>query len=233
MDERTRAILEAVIKEFIGSGEPVSSEQIYRKYRFDVKPATIRNELHALSEEAFLEQPHTSGGRVPTDKAYRFLVERVFDELHGHSVEPRVQVFALREALERGAIRNFVDEVSDAVRAVGVGYAEAGSVVKGGLDELIDELIEYRELSTMREVAAIVHDIEMIDDRMEHMLNFVGQGKPCVFIGKSPITKSPHLSVIADLFEVRGRPFLFAIVGSKRMDYAENIRLFHRLKSQV
>jgi len=233
MDERTRTILEAVIKEFIVSGEPVSSEQIYRKYGFDVKPATIRNELHTLSLEAFLEQPYTSGGRVPTDKAYRFFVERVFEGLHSNMLEPREYAFALCEILEQGTIRNFVSGVSDALRAVGVGYGEAGNVVKSGLDELIDELIEHNELSDMHDVATIVHDIEMLDERMENMLNFVGRGKPCVFIGKSPITKSSHLSVIADSFEMHGKPFLFAAIGSKRMDYAENIRLFLRLKSHA
>jgi transcriptional regulator of heat shock response len=233
MDERTQAILEAVIQEFIGNGEPVSSEQIYRKYRFDVKPATIRNELHALSEDAFLEQPHTSGGRVPTDKAYRFFVERVFEGFGGDIPESRSQMSAFRGALEEGSIHNFVTEVSDVLRAVGVGYGEEGNVVKSGLDELIDELIEHHELSDMHDVAAIVHDIEMLDERMENMLNFVGHGKPCVFIGKSPITKSPHLSVIADSFEVQGRPFLFAAVGSKRMNYVENIRLFLRLKNHA
>ncbi len=231
MDERTLDILEAVIKEFIETGEPVSSEQLYRKHGFDVKPATIRNELHCLSEEAFLEQPHTSGGRIPTDKAYRFFVERIFLGLTGAPASHRERMGDLREDLERGAVRDFVAEVADTLHAVGVGYVGEGSVVKSGLDELIDELIEYRELSHMHEIAAVIHDIEMIDDRMEDMGNFLVGGRPRVFIGKSPITKSPHLSVIADSFEVQGRPFVLAAVGSKRMDYQGNIQFFLRLKS--
>ena len=233
MDQRTLAILEAESKEIIETDTPVSSGQIYRKRRFNVKRATIRNELHALSEGAFLEQPHTSGGRIPTDKAYRFFVERIFEDSGAMEEQAVHEISDMREALESGAVRSFVTTVSDALNAVSVGYLRPGSVVKSGLDDLIDELIEYRELSDIREVAAIIHDIEMIDERMEDMLNFVEGDRPQVFIGKSPITKSPHLSVIADRLEVQGKPFVLAAVGSKRMDYENNIHFFIRLKNNI
>ena len=231
MDPRTLNILEAIIQEFIETGVPVSSEQIYRKHRFDVKPATIRNEMHALSEGDFLEQPYTSGGRVPTDKAYRFFVDRVFEGLSEKKNKRVDSVGPLRERLESGAMRGAVSEVAESLGAVSVGYAEPGTVVKSGLDELIDELINFREVSRVEEIASIVHDIEMIDERMESIAHMLGGGHPHVFIGKSPITRSPHLSVIADTFEVRGRPFVLAVVGSKRMDYETNIRFFMNLKN--
>lgn len=74
---RQQAILQAVIVEYIAAAEPVGSEYLTTKYELGVKPATVRNELAAMADEGFLEQPHTSAGRVPSDKGYRFYVDHL------------------------------------------------------------------------------------------------------------------------------------------------------------
>jgi heat-inducible transcriptional repressor len=75
IDERAREVLKAVIQEYISSGEPVGSGQLARRGEFDVSPATLRNVLGDLEELGFIEKPHTSAGRVPTDRGYRFYVD--------------------------------------------------------------------------------------------------------------------------------------------------------------
>ncbi len=72
---RSRRILYAVVTEYIATGEPVGSRKLARRYGLDVSPATIRNELADLEESGFLSQPHTSAGRVPTDKGFRAFVD--------------------------------------------------------------------------------------------------------------------------------------------------------------
>ena len=67
MTDRTAQILEAAIQEFINTGEPVSSGLLYDRYDFGIKPAMIRLELDELEDGGYLEQPHHSAGRVPTD----------------------------------------------------------------------------------------------------------------------------------------------------------------------
>jgi len=79
LDERTRNILMAVIHSFIDTAEPVGSRTVSKRFDFGLSPATIRNIMSDLEEMGFLEQPHTSAGRMPTDKGYRFYV----DNLHG------------------------------------------------------------------------------------------------------------------------------------------------------
>src|SRR5438128_9806327 len=79
LDERTRNILMAVIHSFIHTGEPVGSRMISKRFDFGLSPATIRNVMSDLEDLGFLEQPHTSAGRVPTDRGYRFYV----NHLHG------------------------------------------------------------------------------------------------------------------------------------------------------
>lgn len=74
LNERKLRILQAIIGDFIRTGEPVGSRTLSKKYELGVSPATIRNEMSDLEDMGFLTHPHTSAGRVPSDKAYRLYV---------------------------------------------------------------------------------------------------------------------------------------------------------------
>src|SRR5436853_109243 len=75
LSERKAAILRALVRHYIRTGEPVGSEALAHMPGLDVSSATIRNELASLEELGYLTQPHTSAGRAPTDLAYRFYVD--------------------------------------------------------------------------------------------------------------------------------------------------------------
>src|SRR5215472_9851223 len=75
--EREREILTAIVETFIQTGEPVGSRTLARASREGLSAATIRNVMADLSDAGFLEQPHTSAGRVPTTEAYRYYVEQL------------------------------------------------------------------------------------------------------------------------------------------------------------
>jgi heat-inducible transcriptional repressor len=79
---REREVLTAIVETFIASGEPVGSRTIARASREGLSPATIRNVMADLTDAGFLEQPHTSAGRVPTAEAYRYYVEQLSGEAH-------------------------------------------------------------------------------------------------------------------------------------------------------
>jgi len=81
LTERSRQILEAIIEDYIITAEPVGSRTITRRHGLSLSPAEVRNVMSDLEEMGFLVSPHTSAGRVPTDKAYRFYV----DSLVGHN----------------------------------------------------------------------------------------------------------------------------------------------------
>jgi heat-inducible transcriptional repressor len=75
LGEREREVLRAVVQEYIATGGPVGSQQLTRRAEFDVSSATMRNVLADLEALGYLEKPHTSAGRVPTDRGYRFYVD--------------------------------------------------------------------------------------------------------------------------------------------------------------
>ncbi|MFO7295089.1 MAG: heat-inducible transcriptional repressor HrcA [Caldicoprobacter sp.] len=77
LGKRKLQILQAVIDDYICSGEPVGSRTIAKKYGMGISPATIRNEMSDLEEMGYLHQPHTSAGRIPSDKAYRLYVDKL------------------------------------------------------------------------------------------------------------------------------------------------------------
>ena len=74
LSERQKVILSLVVHEYVRTANPVGSKSLVNQYHLDYSPATVRNELAALTEEQYLSQPHTSAGRVPTEKGYRFFV---------------------------------------------------------------------------------------------------------------------------------------------------------------
>ena len=95
LDERKLTVLRAIVEDYVSTTEPVGSKSLVDRHHFDVSPATIRNDMAVLEEQGFIAQPHTSAGRIPTDKGYRLFVDRL------SSVKPL-------SAAERRAIETFL-----------------------------------------------------------------------------------------------------------------------------
>jgi heat-inducible transcriptional repressor len=76
-EERRLAVLRAIVEDYVATREPVGSKALVERHQLGVSPATVRNDMAALEEEGLIAQPHTSAGRIPTDKGYRFFVDRL------------------------------------------------------------------------------------------------------------------------------------------------------------
>jgi heat-inducible transcriptional repressor len=77
LDDRKLAVLRAIVEDYVSTNEPVGSKALADRHNLGVSPATIRNDMAALEEQGYIAQPHTSAGRVPTDKGYRLFVDRL------------------------------------------------------------------------------------------------------------------------------------------------------------
>ncbi len=100
LDDRKLAVLRAIVEDYVSTREPVGSKALVERHSLGVSPATVRNDMAALEEEGFIAQPHTSAGRVPTDKGYRLFVDRLA------TVRPL-------STPERRAITSFLDGAVD------------------------------------------------------------------------------------------------------------------------
>ncbi|MDP9433206.1 MAG: heat-inducible transcriptional repressor HrcA [Actinomycetota bacterium] len=77
LEDRRLDVLRAIVQDFVSTNEPVGSKALAERHSLGVSPATIRNDMAALEDEGYITQPHTSAGRVPTDKGYRLFVDRL------------------------------------------------------------------------------------------------------------------------------------------------------------
>jgi heat-inducible transcriptional repressor len=99
-EERRLAVLRAIVEDYVATEEPVGSKALVERHGLGVSPATVRNDMAALEDEGYITQPHTSAGRVPTDKGYRLFVDRLT------TVKPMSTV-------EKRAISTFLDGAVD------------------------------------------------------------------------------------------------------------------------
>ena len=237
MKDRSKSILEASVREFIATGKPVTSEQIYSRYSFGIKPAMIRWELHDLAESGYFYQNHSSGGRIPKDKAYRFFVREILsvlkdsgsaDEDSRENSEMSDTSYLLRH-LESGKKKEFVRDLSDDLNVFSACCDVAmGAVYDSGFSELLGVLAFHDK----KELIEIAEDIEMISDRFCERRKWWQEETewPQVFVGRNEMTKSRALSVLAGkIISANGDEFAILMIGPKRMDYERSLRLLKEL----
>lgn len=224
MKDRTREILEVAVRDFIKAGKPITSEYLYELHDFGIKPAMIRWELNGLSEDGFFYQTHPSGGRFPTDKAYRFFVDEVLKDINEDEEWAR-------EHFPKRDTRSLVHELADYMNVLGVGYDIGANEVYGtGLKHLLAHL----ETSVKDELMDVVNDFEKLEERIRAHREWWEEDElwPKVFIGESPVTRSEHLSVIVGKYQCDDGEVLLFTIGPKRMDYRKSLHLFRSLHDE-
>lgn len=110
MDERVQRILKAVITTYIDTGEPIGSRTISKKYNFGLSPATIRNIMADLEDMDYLSHPHTSSGRVPTEKGYRLYIDNLISDNEMEYIDE--EEFAMRYQHKKMAMSDLLHETS-------------------------------------------------------------------------------------------------------------------------
>src|SRR5438094_9312062 len=111
--DRSKRVLAALVREYITSGEPVASSMLVTAAGLGVSSATVRSILARLEEEGYVQQPHTSAGRIPTDRGYRFYVDLLLE-----SKRPTRAAAAVEARLRRDASGPMLDSVLSPVSHV-------------------------------------------------------------------------------------------------------------------
>ena len=230
MVPRTKSILETSIEDFIETARPVTSGYLYKKYDFGIKPAMIRRELSKLDQAGFLSQIHPSGGRIPTNKAYRLFVKNLKEE----NLEPDVPKKTGREMLEELAsqkmnvltemLAEYLDTLSAVYEPTRQEFFSAG----------LKNLFESVETEEKNELGRIIKDFEMLPHRLSQKIdNLSGRKEIQVFVGNNPLTESEYLSVMAEEFNQDGDRFLILTIGPRRMDYRKSLCIFRFFENET
>ncbi len=145
LTERERRVLEAVIHTYVETAEPAGSRTIAKRFKLGVSAATVRNTMSDLEDRGYLYHPHTSAGRVPTDRAYRVYV----DNLMARSDPTPLEQDAVRRELVHGqsAIENILEK---AAQVLGVLTQELGVAVAPSFDTAVLERLELMHVSSER-----------------------------------------------------------------------------------
>jgi heat-inducible transcriptional repressor len=158
--EREREILTAVVETFITTGEPVGSRTLARSNREGLSAATIRNVMADLSDAGYLDQPHTSAGRIPTSEAYRYYVE----QLTGNATISREDESMIQDSLQ-GIVnaQEFLERTSHVLSLISrnVGVAVALSGPKHALDH-----VYFSRLGDQKVLAVVVTRSGLVKDRL-------------------------------------------------------------------
>ncbi len=158
LDERKARILRAVVEEHIETGIPVGSRVLARRYSLGVSSATIRNEMADLEETGYLDKPHTSSGRVPSDKGYRLYV----DELMPKRGLSRAE-HATIEAVFRSKVKDVVSILKEVVRVVSETTSYLGFILGPESADVTYRAIHLLPLSVGKALLVIATDIGFVE----------------------------------------------------------------------
>ncbi|HNU81615.1 MAG TPA: hypothetical protein PLA05_01160 [bacterium] len=221
LSKRQQLILHTLLKEYVKSAQPVASGILVEKYHLDISPATVRNELMYLEEEGYIYQPHTSAGRVPTEKAYLL-------ELATAGVKKRDLRQSDKDSLELAL--SSIDNLKPAAKVLAELSGNAvfwafhkNNLYHTGLSNLFAQP-EFKQTE-------IVYDVSQVIDRMEEIIdnlfNDLPDG-PKVFLGEDNPFGS-FLGTVILKYRQDGVSGLVGILGPIRMDYNRNLSLLSYL----
>ena len=159
LSSRQTHIIKAIVEEYIASAEPVSSEQLEKKYSLHVSPATIRNEMATLTKEGFLKQPHTSAGRIPTSMALRFYVDHLMQEKNlsvADEVSAKEQVWDARHNFDH-LMRQTSLALASKTKSLSVIATDKGDVYSAGTSNILD-MPEFFDIDVTRTVLSLLDE---------------------------------------------------------------------------
>lgn len=226
LNERQTAILEAVINHYIGTAEPVGSKVIAGEYSLGISPATIRNEMAALEEMGYLFQPHTSAGRIPTDKGYRFYVDSLREMLS--VAEENVAALQARlAALKRMETEDLIREISSvlATQTCTISLVLSPGSRKRVYFWGVSQILHQPEFVDIRRVEFLMDFLEGERQLTTVLMEEIGEPKVHVRIGsENKIKELTDLSLVSAGYSRDGEPAgIVGLLGPTRMDYGTAI----------
>jgi len=233
---RQTSLLKTIINEYIETADPVGSENLDKKYNLGVSPATIRNEMAALTKGGYLRQPHTSAGRVPSPKAMKFYINQLMEEKQMSLVD---EVKAKEEVWDsRDKIDDLMDEathaLADRTKSLSVGALKDPSKFWQAGQSYIFNNPEFAEMAACQSLFSIFDEF----DKLDRLFFGLQSSSPLdVLFGEE--LGWPELmptGIVATHFNVKGQPGALGVIGPARANYGTVIpilRYFGNLIEEV
>ena len=220
LNQRRAHILGLLIRDYIENPRPVGSSSLVRKHNLQISPATVRSDFASLEQNGFITQPHTSAGRVPTVRGYKYFVQYLVRE----SALAKRQAAQLKSARENNR-RLLAQQLSDLSGESIALVDKDGRYFVSGLSQLFNKP-EFNDETTRSSVGELFDQFEnMANDLFAQMNNDVE-----TFIGDKRLP-APKCAVMGIKVNPQSRePFLIMMCGPLRMNYEANRALLQHIK---
>ncbi len=233
MQDRSRAILNAIIREFIETAEPVGSKAIVLSYHFSISSATIRSEMAALEEHGYLYQPHTSAGRIPTDVGYRMYVDTL--EEPEISRAEKLAEKKLSEAMLSHRTNKAREKLYDCVAILAQATDSACFATLPDNPRTyflgFSNVLKKPEFShDLMRASEVIEVLEETDHLVKILRSLDITEDPRIFIGKENIIPQiQSCSLIVGRYKVENFEGFMGILGPTRMQYPYNTALLKKV----
>ncbi|MDQ5952076.1 MAG: heat-inducible transcriptional repressor [Patescibacteria group bacterium] len=230
MNPRQAQILKLIIDEYIRTAEPVSSKQLCERYNLPCSSATVRNDMAVLEELDLIAQPHTSAGRVPTEKAYRFYIKQGQEQKASQPVQKNIRInITVRRAPRAPTPEERLAQVAHAVakesgEAVMLATSRPWSTTVG-----LANLLRKPEFQSGSAILLLAESLERFDAAFKDILNSATD-EVTVLLGDENPLGNELASVVVKSDLGNGVEGVLGIVGPLRMDYNRNIALLTQAK---
>ncbi len=222
MKDRKSALLSAIINEHVSTGNAVSSKLIVDNHDFSVSPATIRNEMATLEKEGYIYHPHTSAGRIPTEKGWKEYIEHYLDDVELPDKQKKEIDSAFKESglAVDTAIKRVAKRLAEfSQQAVFVGFSK-DDFYYTGLSNLFEHP-EFESIDLVRHVTAVV---DHMDDVITELFDDVTDNVKVMLGSENPF--GAECSSIITSYQIKDQErSVFGILGPMRMDYENNLAL--------
>lgn len=231
-EERRKKVLSAIVKHFIQTAEPVGSQTILVSYHFHVSPATIRNDMMILENEGLIFQPHTSAGRVPTDRGYRIFV----DEMADYDLARKQAVTALQKIQIEYKTQKVREKLYDAVSLLAratnlVSFATTPDNPHTFFLGMSNVLRQPEFVGDTVHASEVMEVLERGDNFVKTLASLEIDNSVKTFIGDENILpQTQSCSIVVTKYENEGFQGYLGILGPKRMNYPFNIVLVEEIK---
>ncbi|MFA6099659.1 MAG: hypothetical protein WC750_02125 [Patescibacteria group bacterium] len=225
MEDHLGQILKLVIDQSIQTGEPVGSQSLVDQYDLKVSPATVRNYFMELEEAGFIMQPHTSSGRVPTEKGYRFYLQNLMKPKALTKKETaelsEAAKFDKEENRRLKALAKVVAEISQNASVVGIGNMDSYYT---GLTNLFTQP-EFKDWNHIVSISDILDRLDEVLGKLRH----VHFDEPTTLIG----SECPFGAMCGAVLLTGPQGCLIGILGPIRMDYPQAISLMKKMQQLI
>ncbi len=230
---RQTQILKALIDEYIETAEAVGSESLDKKYNLGVSPATIRNEMVALTKAGYLRQTHTSAGRIPSPRAMKFYVDQLMEEKQmslADEVKAKEEVWDSRGNLD-SLLAEAVKALAERTGNIALAATDEGKVWHSGYASIFTNP-EFSDIDVCAGLFSFLEEAERIN---ELFFGHVNRESPFeVFFGEElGWPEIGPVGVVTTHFEAGGKRGALGVIGSIGLSYSTVIPTLRYFKSMI